>query len=226
MDPIIVNDELLYYVMPRIDNQIEADYPKTDKNEHFFSNKFEIKMDKLLRKERRLKYWYMVPLTMRKVILGSLIPIILALLISNTSIAIHLSFYNSVVTAFKRSMVYSFFVKEEVESGAFSPVEPSIVPDGYNELYRQEGELYLHIEFENATGEMIIWEQMLVTDSLRLVLDSEYDWDKTINYKGREVKMYGHFDGYVTTYYEFEDCLFIIDSDNLAVEDILDMLPY
>ena len=74
--------------------------------------------------------------------------------------------------------------------------------------------------YENSLGEMITWDQVMVTDGGTLVVDSEYDSQiaKEINGKAAIISLYS--DGYAGVYYENDEYAYLLTADNLSIEEI------
>ena len=115
-------------------------------------------------------------------------------------------------------MSFIFLVK-------FEAIIPKTIPQGYEIVEETKGELRYSLLYENERKEILDWNQEKVTDTLSLVIDTEYEWEKIVKKNGRDVTIHGYCDGYKVVYYEYEVYIFTIYADNVEISDILAMLP-
>ena len=226
---LVITDEWLYQTMPLIDQALlekiegEVDY------EYEFSDRFERKMRKLIARERRLRFWYgLSGRTRRAAAIAGIVTT--SLLLATMSVQAYRShFFETVKTAWEDSTLYTYLVGENGESESdefqFQAMVPKVIPQGYEIVEETKGELRYSLLYENDRKEILDWNQEKVTDTLSLVMDTEYEWEKIVKKNGRDVTIHGYSDGYKIVYYEYEMYIFTVYADNVEISDILAMLP-
>ena len=65
---------------------------------------------------------------------------------------------------------------------------------------------------------------MVIRDEMLIGLDSEYDYVKTVNFRGSELTLYLYKDGFINAYYSLDGYIFIISSETLNENDVFKML--
>ena len=183
-------------------------------------------MQKLIARERRLRFWYGLSRRTRRVAAVAVV-MIAALFVSTVSVqAYRMHLFDTVRTAWEDSTLYTYLVGGGRDSETkFEEIMPQTVPHGYEMAEEVKGELRYSLLYENDKKEIIDWNQEKVTDTLSLVMDTEYDWEKIVKKNGRDVTIHGYSDGYKAAYYEYGNYIFTIYADNVEVSDILAMLP-
>lgn len=223
MTNVKVTDEWLYQYMPVVDTAIIQELEKQVDIEYFdykFSKKFNHKMKLLMQEERfpLRKSIYGISKKIAVVFIGILSTF---LLITMSVDAYRINFFKTVKTIYEDSILYSFFRQNsEVQ---FKKMAPIYIPDGYIEIDKIVTDNWLSITYTNSNDELIIWDQMLVTNEGKVMMDSEYDIleSKEINGGVVDVAMYSN--GYAYAYYEYEDYLFILTANCIDLDTILSM---
>ncbi len=217
MEHIHVTDEWLYKYMPIVDEAIIQELEKGTDYEYEFSDKFKRRMKKQIRREARPWIGIFVRQS-KKAALFTVCAISLLFLLSMSVQAYRIKFFETVKTIWEDSILYSYFTDIEIED--FHINEPQYIPQGYKEIERIVTDHQLSVMYENSLGEMITWDQVMVTDGGSLVVDSEYDSQivKEINGKAAIISLYS--DGYVGVYYENDEYAYLLTADNLSIEEI------
>ncbi|MBP3199828.1 MAG: DUF4367 domain-containing protein [Butyrivibrio sp.] len=226
---IVITDEWLYQTMPLIDQVLLQKIENEVDYEYEFSEHFKRRMRKLISRERRLRFWYGLSGRTRRI--AAIAGILTAsLLVSTLSVQAYRShFFETVKTALEDSALYTYLVGEngegEISEQKFEAIIPKTIPQGYEIVEETKGELRYSLLYENERKEILDWNQEKVTDTLSLVIDTEYEWEKIVKKNGRDVTIHGYSDGYKVVYYEYEVYIFTIYADNVEISDILAMLP-
>ena len=184
--------------MPLIDQALLQEIENEVDYEYEFSERFKRRMRKLISRERRLRFWY--GLSGRTRSIAAIAGIVTAsLLVSTLSVQAYRShFFETVKTALEDSTLYTYLVGEngESESDEFQAMVPKAIPQGYEIVEETKGELRYSLLYENERKEILDWNQEKVTDTLLLVIDTEYEWEKIEKKNGRDVIIHGYSDGY------------------------------
>lgn len=221
MEHVKVTDELLYKYMPVVDAEIIRELERQIDTDYKFSRKFKRKMRHLIREEAYP--WLGNVEKMVKKVAVFFVGVISSVLIFTMSVeACREKFFEIVKTFFEDSVLYSYFLSEEIE--IFQNSEPSYIPEGYSEVNRIENDIGLIIIFENNGGEQIIWEQKLIGNGSNIVLDTEYDTQEIREINGSSAVVYLYSDGYAMAYYEHEGYVYLITADNLDSENLFKLI--
>lgn len=217
MEHIHVTDEWLYKYMPIVDEAIIQELEKETDYEYEFSDKFKRRMKKQIRREARP--WISIFVRQsKKAAIFTVCTISLLFLLSMSVQAFRIKLFETVKTIWEDSILYSYFT--DIETEDFHINEPQYIPQGYKEIERIVTDHQLSVMYENSLGEMITWDQVMVTDGGSLVVDSEYDSQiaKEINGKATIISLYS--DGYVGVYCENDEYAYLLTADNLSIEEI------
>lgn len=221
MERIEVTDELLYKYMPIVDAMIIQELESQVDIEYEFSQKFEKKMKRLIKREAHP--WIGVVQNIIRRVAVFFIGVISAILIFTMSVeAYREKFFGVIKTFLEDSVLYSYFSDEK--GMTLMSCEPTYVPEGYHELERIESDISLIIIYENDLGEQIVWEQKLVVDGGSLVLDSEYDTQEIREIDDTIATVYLYSDGYAMAYYEHNQYVYYITADRLKSEELFNMI--
>lgn len=222
MEHVHVTDEWLYQYMPIVDEAIIQELEKGIGYEYEFSDKFQRRMKKQIRREARPRISIFVRQS-KKAAIFTVCAIGLLFLLSMSVQAYRIKLFETVKTTWEDSILYRYFTDIEdieMEAEEFHINEPQYMPQGYKEIERTVTDHQLSVMYENSLGEMITWDQVMVTDGGTLVVDSEYDSQiaKEINGKAVIISLYS--DGYAGVYYESDEYAYLLTADNLSIEEI------
>ena len=220
-----VTDEWLYKTMPAIDEALINNLEKDIDFNYEFTSDFETRMQKLLTKNHTTSIKSRRLLRFNKMA-ASVVAILVILATTATSVlAYRIGLFTTIRTVWEDSVLYTYLFPENEETEVrMNYIRPISVPKGYEQIDEKKGNLLYSIVFENDEGNQIIWDQQLVTESLSLVLDKEYQWTKDISINENLLEIYGYDDGYTISYYEYNGFVFTIMADDLSVEQIIEMI--
>jgi len=212
-----VTDQWLYKNMPVVDEaMISALESKTDET-YRFSDVFEKKMDNLIQKEK--SFWhnaYRKPYRRAAVVALCTVGGLLALSVNIE--ADRLFHFDSTKSVRDERITYSYERENAPQDIIY--MEPG-VPDGYVEKSREEAEDTLTISYENDRGDHIYWNQILVRDSMNLILEEVgYDHPITRTVNGSTLFINLLEDGTSSAYYECGESVFLLYADDLTIEQI------
>ena len=221
MEHVKVTDDWLYKYMPVVDAAIIQELESQVDKEHKFSHKFERKMESLMRREAHQMMGGAWNVIKRAAIF--LVGVIGAIFIFTMSVeANRKKFFETIKTFFEGS--FSLTYSTDMDNSKLIEREPSYIPDKYKEINRTENENYLSIVYENNKGELLVWDQMLVTDGGSMTFDLEYDREETIQIQGNEAKVYFYGNNYKYVYYEYGEYAYLIFTVSLNTDEICRML--
>lgn len=221
MERVKVTDEWLYKYMPVVDAAIIQELEGRVDTEYEFSRKFERKMKRLIKREAHP--WIGVMQNIIKRVAVFFIGVIGITLIFTMSVeAYRVKFFETIKTIFEDSFMLSYFT--ESDTNKLASREPTYIPDGYQEIDRTENENYLSIIYENDKGEMLLWDQMLVTDGGSMTFDLEYDEEESKVISGSRATVFLYENGYKSIYYEYEDYSYMVVAESLSKEELYRMI--
>ena len=223
MAQIKVTDEWLYQHMPIVDEAIIQKLEKETDHEYKFSDKFEQGMDRIIKREAHpLKNRFVSKF--KSAAIFAVCTVSVLFLLSMSVEARRVKFFETIKTLLNDSILYKFVVSEQEKVDTIQITEPSYIPEGYIETERIESTIHIIIIYENAVGEEIMWEQMLVRDGSSVVLDTEYDAQVTKEIAGSTATIYLYSDGYAMAYYEHSHYMYLITADKLQSEELFKMI--
>lgn len=221
MEKISVTDEWLYKYMPIVDEAIIRELEDNTDYEYQFTDKFERRMKKLIRREAHPWIGVFYRLLKKAAVLFACVAG--ALFVVTMSVkAYRTRFFETVRSIMEDRILYSYFVDKD--QGTLQCKEPGYVPEGYQETERIISEHLFSVTYTDEDGNMIIWDQFLVQDGQKIIADTEYDRQITreINGSNAVISLYLEGDGFV--YYEHGECVYILTFDKLDIDDICVML--
>lgn len=221
MEKISVTDEWLYKYMPIVDEAIIRELEDNTDYEYQFTDKFERRMKKLIRREAHPWMGVFYGLLKKTALLITCVAS--ALFVVTMSVeAYRIKFFETIMSVLEDRIVYSY--STDKEQGTIQCKEPGYVPEGYQETERIMSEHWLSVTYTDEDGKMIIWDQFLAQDGSELIADTEYDRQiiREINGSNAVISLYLEGDGFV--YYEHGECVYVLTFDKLDIEDICFML--
>lgn len=215
---IEVTDEWLYKYMPVVDEALIRSIEKNVDYEYRFSDEFERRMKKLMRRERYLSLRKRAAQIVKRAAIFLLVLLAAVGVLTVSVEALRIRFFETIKEMF--SDYYTLTYTTDDENMEFDVKTPQYIPDGYQETFN-EGNGNLHtIMYENSEGEMYGLDQVLITDNDNAIFDSEYKWKETLRANDVVIDIFWYEDGFSFSYCEFENCVFQITADSLAKEEI------
>ncbi len=218
MKRIEVTDELLYQYMPIADElELDALEAEIADEEIVLSKKFEKKMKRLMWKEEH-KWVAGLGKFMARAAVVFLGIIGVSLAVTMSVDAYRSKFFQTVQEIWEDSVIHTYDVGEEGQE--FVPHEPSYIPEGYEEVKRIETDVSVYVEHMDANGNYICWDQRAVYDEDWRITNTGYkeQFTKKIQDKILVVSVYD--DGTTQVYWEAEKYIYIINSNELKLEEI------
>lgn len=217
MQQIEVTDEWLYQYMPLVDEAIIRELEESTDYAYRFSAKFERKMKRLIWKEAHPRASAVYRQMKRMAALGACTAAVLCLFAMSVE-GNRVKFFETVRTMLEDSEIYTYF--SDRGAGEFQIQEPGYLPEGYGETERYLLDTSFVVIYENKTGEMITWEQLLILDGDSVVVDTEYDSRATYEVDGKSVTVYSYSSGYKYAYCEKDEYVYILTADSMEIDDI------
>ena len=211
-------DELLYKYMPKYEEKLMEELESKIDYDYEFSDNYRRKMEKLIRKER-----YIVPKRLLSRVAVGIAVFVLSFCLSMywgvvTGNAQWTKLYESMKTIWEDSFLYSYFKKSDVALDVV--YEPTYVPEGYELVRKMENpRAYSWIYEKNNIS--IHLQQWIVKNGGRFIVDADFIKEEVIRAQDMEIILYYYEDGSICSYYEYLDCIFVIDVKELNEEELI-----
>lgn len=218
MKQMEVTDELLYQYMPIADEMdLDALEAEIADEEIVLSKKFERRMKRLMWKEEH-KWVAGFGKFMAKVAVVLLCVLGVSLAVTMSVDAYRSKFFQTVQEIWEDSVVHTYDIGEEGQE--FVPHEPSYIPEGYEEVSRVDIGHMRSIIYENAGGNIIVWDQKLVLESGWHTTDDELEAQEYIKLNDGIMVVTQYDVNQIGAYYEKQQYVYIITADNLQIDEL------
>ena len=222
MGQIDVTDAWLYKYMSIVDEAIVNEIEKNVDYDYAFSDEFNRKMERTIRKEKFIPFWNSVSKFGKSVAIFALVIVTSLFAVTMSVEAYRIQFFETVKTIWEDSFFYTYFT-EEKDIG-FQKREFEYLPDGYYLIEEiSDGNINTTI-YSNESGEQIIIDQHLVSDNRQITMDLEYSEEKEVEVKGLPLLIYRYEDGFVSAYYEYQESVFILSADKISDDEIIKII--
>ena len=172
MNKYIIDDDFLYDHMESVENIILESLPEEDDLSHNFSKRFERRMNKLIRQERRSPFIKIFVNYSRKVAIIFLIVISITFTTIMSVEAYKVKFFEVVIEVWEEFTSIIFKSKENIDDGKLIPVNPTYIPHGFTIIEEGTNHYEHFIYWENDDGIEIMFEQAKITSNA-IINDTE-----------------------------------------------------
>lgn len=169
-------EKLLYEQLPKIEEKMLYELPCDEDINYEFSSKFENKMDKLIRNNKKVFYK-----NFKKIVVICLI--ILGSLATITTIkteAFPESLMRIMKKVYKEFTDYNF-INPKSSSSSFEYIEPKYISPNYKEIERVKEKSYLSISYKDKSDNYIIYQMMSMGRTI-VNLDTEDAFVESIEF--------------------------------------------
>lgn len=217
MKKISVTDEWLYKYMPIVDEAIIRDLENGIDYDYQFSNKFERRMRKLLKRKMHpcMDTFYRLS---KKAAIFLICTLGFLFVITMGVQAYRIKFFETVNSIWEDSILYSYFVNQH--QGEIQCNEPGYIPEGYQETERIVMAHWFSVTYTNEDGKIITWDQMMVQDQGELIADIEYAQQIIETVNGKEVTISLYLNGAVNAYCEYGKYVYVLTADCLGIDEV------
>lgn len=221
MKQMEVTDELLYQYMPIADEMdLDALEAEIADEEIVLSKKFERRMKRLMWKEEH-KWVVGFGKFMARVAVLLLCVLGVSLAVTMSVDAYRSKFFQTVQEIWEDSVVHTYDVGEEGQE--FVPHEPSYIPEGYEEVERYSSNSMLNVLYKDGNGDIIAWDQHIISDGSYQALDIDYIKKDTMAIEGGILTIYYYEEPFVKAYFETKQYVYIITANSISESDICKM---
>lgn len=213
-------DELLYKYMPIVDEELISELEMQVDGEFVFSEEFEKKMSKVIRWNKFYSRLERLKKSTKYIAASLILALGLCMTFSQTARAYSGMLFERIKTIWEDSFIYTYFVEDSVCEEEVEMREPSYIPKDYSCMNSVSNEIMWYAIYEDAQGNQITYQQMLVTNEEKTVMDLEYISEKTIDLNGNVLTLYFYEDGYIHAYYTWDKYIWEITADDIQEEEI------
>lgn len=189
MSKFEITDEMLYRSCENVENYLLDQLPNEDELNHDFSDKFNGKMNKLIKYEKRNPvvnkiYKY------SKSIAAILVVTTIGLFTLTMSVeALRNQFFDVVKEVYDKFTSYVFSTTVDIGEDSFEIKVPKYLPEGFKEIERLEGPNEVIIIYKNNHGEEITYQNYKIND-VHIVNDTEDIHKDTVLVNNIEAEYY------------------------------------
>ena len=225
MEQMKLTEDMLRSAFQSLSDEMIVEWEKGAEIQHEFSQRFERRMKKLIRKVKNQEviaelHSYAKPLTM--IAAAALFVCIIFFADSMTARANPMLLFEKMEVILEDSEMYIY--DEDLDSHYFYPYEPIYIPKGYKEVRRTMTDSSLHIDYENEQGEYISWSQKLIISGSVIGINTECEEKIELEYAGEHINIYVLENGYKSLYYESSNSVFMMRCDAISVEEMYEMV--
>lgn len=172
MNKYVMDDDFLYKYVKSAENIMIDSLPKEEALSHNFSKRFQKKMNKLIRQERRSPFIKTFVNYSRKVAIIFLIFISIAFATTMSVEAYRVRFFEVVIEVWEEFTSIIFKEKQNIEDGKLIPVNPTYIPDNFKIIEHEINSYEQFIYWQNDNGIEIMFEQAKITAN-SIITDTE-----------------------------------------------------
>lgn len=168
MSKIEITDELLYEVVPIYEMIFLNQIPPNDEIDHVFSDRFNKKMDRLIKLSKKPKVIRKVMMFSHKKIAVASVVIVVASVTSMSMLSVQgnrTRFFDVITQMYKELTTITFDSDDQKNYDKLVPNVPTYIPDGFKEIDRFVSKAKVRITYENNEGVIIKFIQNYVNDN-------------------------------------------------------------
>lgn len=225
MEQMKLTEDMLRSAFQSLSDELIEEWEKGAEIQHEFSERFEHKMKKIIRKVKTRELLtelrsYAKPLTMTAA--AVLLVCIIFFADSMTARANPMLLFQKMEIILEDSEMYIY--DEDLDNYCFYPYEPTYIPEGYTEVKKTIRDSSLYIEYVNELDEKISWSQKAIRSNTIIGINTECKEKIELEYAGEHIYIYVLESGFKSLYYESGDSVFQMNCDNISVEDMYEMI--
>lgn len=173
MSKINITNEMLYKHTPNAEKIILEQLPPDEELNHVFSKKFERKIEKLIRQEKRNPFIKYTIVYLKRVAIVFLIVITGLFTITMSVDALRNQFIKIVIEIYEDLTEFIFSKDIQTDKDLdFILKEPNYIPNGFKEVERESSKESIFIGYENASGDEIRYRSNQINSS-SVIIDTE-----------------------------------------------------
>ena len=216
-------DRILYEQVPIAEEAFIKAFEKRVDYSHTFSDAFEKKMDKLIHKEKRLRFAEKAGKVLRYAAIIALILIGVSLPFGGMAKAAAL--VERIKTVIGDMFFYEYKTDVDVEDVGTPELRlPTYVPEGYECVEILLGDTACIAAYINDAGQMITYEQDIIQDGMNVLYDAEYDYEEKAEFLGNEIIFFCYEEGFMCVVYTWDMYSYNITIESLDKNEVYKIL--
>lgn len=189
MDKHIVDDDFLYKYMKSAENIIIESLPKEEDLSHRFSKRFERKMNKLIRQEKRTPFMRAFINYSKRVVVIILIFITIAFATTISVEAYRVKFFEIVTEVWEEFTSIIFRSKDYINNNQLIPAIPEYIPKGFSILEESISDHLYRVIYTSENNREILYEQRALSYG-EIILDTENIEIETMEIGNQKVTLF------------------------------------
>lgn len=216
-------DRILYEQVPIAEEAFIKAFEKRVDYSHTFSDAFEKKMDKIVRKEKRLRFAEKTGKVLRYAAIIALILIGVSLPFGGMAKAAAL--IERIKTVIGDMFFYEYKTDVDVEDIGTPELRlPTYVPEGYECVDSNISAVSSYAVYENDAGQLLSYDQYIIIDGQQMYYDSEYDYEEKMEFMGNELVFLCYDEGFMGAIYTCGMYGYDITIESLDKNEVLKIL--
>ncbi len=220
MSKYVVDDEFLYKYMKSVENIMLDSLPKEEELSHEFSKRFEIKMNRLIRQERRSPFMKSFINYGKKIAIIFLIFISIVFATTMGVEAYRVKFFEVITEVWEEFTSIIFKSKENIKDGKLIPVVPEYIPKGFFILEEKTNDHICSVIYVNTDNEEIFYEQRMLSHG-EVLLDTENIEVETMEIGNQSIVLFTN-KGINQIYWSDDSYTYTLIS-SIDIEEIIEM---
>lgn len=178
MNKFEITEEMLYKSCENVENNLLEQLPKEDDLNYSFSNRFEHKIKKLIKREKRNPIDNKIYKYSKRVAALLVVTTIGLFTLTMSVEALRNQFFEVMKEVYYKFTSYVFSTTVDIDKSDLEIVFPKYLPEGFKEVDRLDGYNEVIVTYKNNDGEDITYQNYKIND-VHIVNDTE-DIDKEI----------------------------------------------
>lgn len=199
-----IDEDFLYTHMKRYDKRMLENLPNNSELNHIFSDRFNEKMDELIKDERKSTFFINFKYYSKTAIIYVILITSITLGVTATAFAYRVRIFEIISNVFKEFTSITISSDTNADDDKLIPIETDYIPTGFIITEREYDDYEQKIIYSNNIGKEIIYKQTLLTNT-GIIIDTEntdlenivmYDVNINILEKNDHVGVYWNDDKY------------------------------
>lgn len=149
MSKVEITDALLYEYVPKIEEYLLNKLPKEEEIDYEFSEVFEHKMKKLIKKSKRPTFFHNINRYSKRISVIVIAFIISIFTVTMSVEALRIQLFDFIRDIYDKFTIYQYRLKDDVEVEKSEFKQPYYLPDGFKEVERIEDDNSMFLEYTN-----------------------------------------------------------------------------
>lgn len=218
MNKYDISDELIIENIKSLENKIINSLPKAEELSHDFSKKFQKKMNKLIKQEKRNPFMQSFINYGKRAAVLFFIVISVSFVTTMSVEAYRLRFFEVITRVWEEFTSITFKSEKEIIDRKLVAINPDYIPEGFSILEEDVNDYVNTVIYENEINEEIIYEQILISNG-EIIFDTEDVEVKTMNIGNQTINFFTNKE--VSQIYWNDDLYIYTLNSTIDMEEII-----